>query len=400
MYNRNKVPDPNTYLINDGALANRLSFATLVSNSETKYFNRFSNYLKFTNIFYGGFDGVNILDPDLAKLNNRAVEPGTGGKGNGSSADSYLGLNSDSSPGTGLSNNYVASYRSAIKILTDEMSSRINILSVPGIRTDFVTDYAAERVQEYGKAIYIMDIPFYDDDGNIIFDGSTSIPSVRQTSETFEGRSFDNNFVATYFPNVTILDEVNNGRLISVPSSIAALGAMGFTDSVSYPWFAPAGFNRGSLDFVVNTQCKLTANDRDTLYESRINPITSFPNSGFVIFGQKTLQYAKSSLDRVNVRRMLLEVRRLIEDVAIKIVFEQNNQATRNRFISLVTPLLATIQNQQGIDSFRVIMDGSNNSSIDSEQNRLNGRIVLVPTRAIEFIAIDFIVTNSGVSFE
>ena len=169
---------------------------------------------------------------------------------------------------------------------------------------------------------------------------------------------------------------------------------------MSYPWFAPAGFNRGSLDFVISTQCKLTANDRDTLYESRINPITSFPNSGFVIFGQKTLQYAKSSLDRVNVRRMLLEVRRLVEEVAIKIVFEQNNQATRNRFISLVTPLLATIQNQQGIDSFRVVMDDSNNSSIDAEQNRLNGRIVIVPTRAIEFIAIDFIITNAGVSFE
>lgn len=399
-YIRNAIPNANTYTVSDGTLTDRLSFGTLVSNSDTKYFNRFSPFLKFTNIFYGGFDGVNILDPDQSKLNNKSVEPGTGGKGNGSSSDSYLGLNSDSSPGTGLSNNYVASYRSAIKILTDEMSSRINILAVPGIRADFVTDYAAERVQEYGKAIYIMDIPFRDDSGNIIFDGSTTIPSVRETSENFEGRSFDNNFVATYFPNVTIIDEVNNGRLLSVPSSIAALGAIGFTDSVSYPWFAPAGFNRGSLDFVVNTQCKLTANDRDTLYESRINPITSFPNSGFVIFGQKTLQYAKSSLDRVNVRRMLLEVRRLVEEVAIKIVFEQNNQATRNRFISLITPLLSTIQNQQGIDSFRVVMDDSNNTPIDAEQNRLNGRIVLVPTRAIEFIAIDFIVTNSGVSFE
>jgi len=401
-YNRNKVPDPNTYTINDGVLSDRLTFGTLVANADSKYFNRFSPYLKFTNVFYGGFDGVNILDSDLCRLNDKATEVGTGGKANGSSVDSYLGLHADSSPGTGLSNNYIASYRAAIRILTDEMSSRVNILSIPGIKGEFVTDYAAERVQEYGKAIYLMDIPFYDDSSPTkrLFFGETTIPSVRNTVETFDARSFDNNFVATYFPDITIQDEENNGKYVKVPSSIAALGAIGYTDSVSYPWFAPAGFNRGSLDFVVNTQCRLTANDRDTLYEGRINPITSFPNSGFVIFGQKTLQYAKSSLDRVNVRRMLLEVRRLVGDVAVKLVFEQNNQATRNRFISLVTPLLSTIQTQQGIDSFRVIMDNSNNTPLDAEQNRLNGRIVLVPTRAVEFIAVDFIITNSGVSFE
>ena len=399
-YIRNSVPNSNTYTVSDGSLTDRLSFGTLVSNTDAKYFNRFSKYMKFTNVFQGGFDGVNILDTDLRRMNYKATETLTGGKGNGSSESSYYGLNSAASPGTGLSNNYVASYRAAIRILTDEMSSRVNIVSIPGIRTDFVTDYAAERTQEYGKAIYLMDIPFYDGDGNIIFDESSSIPDVRETSETFDGRSFDNNFVASYFPDVTIQDEENNGRYIKVPASIAALGAIGYTDSISYPWFAPAGFNRGSLDFVLNTQAKLTANDRDTLYEARINPITSFPNSGFVIFGQKTLQYAKSSLDRVNVRRMLLEVRRLVEEVAVKIVFEQNNQATRNRFISLVTPLLSNIQTQKGIDAFRVVMDDSNNTPEDAEQNRLNGRIVLVPTRAIEFIAIDFIITNAGVSFE
>ncbi len=399
-YIRNAKPDPNDYTVTDNILSNRLSFGTLVSNSDNKYFNRFTNYLKFTNIFYGGFDGLNILDKDLRKMNDKSVEEGTGGKGNGSSTDSHLGLNVASSPGTGLTNNYVASYRAGIKILTDEMSSRINILNVPGIRSSFVTDYASERVKSFGKAIYLMDIPFYDDDGNMIFDGSTVLPSVRETVETFDGRSFDNNFVATYFPNVTIQDEENNGRYVKVPSSIAALGAIGYSDSVSYPWFAPAGFNRGALDFVVSTQCKLTANDRDTLYEGRINPIASFPNSGFVIFGQKTLQYERSSLDRVNVRRMLLEVRRLVENVAVKLVFEQNNQSTRNRFISLVTPLLATVQTQQGIDSFRVVMDESNNTDLDAEQNKLNGRVVLVPTRAVEFIAIDFIITNAGVSFE
>ena len=150
---------------------------------------------------------------------------------------------------------------------------------------------------------------------------------------------------------------------------------------------------------VTNTQVRLTTGDRDELYENRINPIANFPNGGFVIFGQKTLQQAQSSLDRVNVRRMLIEVKRLVSDIANKFVFEQNTPSTRARFVAQVTPLLAVIQSQQGIDQFKVVMDSSNNTAADIESNYLNGRIVLVPTRAVEFIAIDFIITNSGVSF-
>ena len=175
---------------------------------------------------------------------------------------------------------------------------------------------------------------------------------------------------------------------------------MAFNDSVSYPWFAPAGFNRGALDNVVSVRARLNQKDRDDLYDSRINPIASFPQAGFVIFGQKTLQLAKSSLDRVNVRRMLLEVKRIVSDVANKIVFEQNTPETRARFVSQVTPLLSNVQSQQGIDQFKVVMDSSNNTQKDIENNVLNGRIVVVPTRAVEFVSIDFIITNAGVSFE
>ena len=401
-YVRNGAVNPSTYTVSDGSITARLTMATLVANSDAKYFNRFANYTKFTNIMYGGYDGVNILDNDAMTFSDKASSSDTGGKAVGD-VSGRLGLHADYSPGAGLDNNIVASYRTGIKVITDPMSSRINLLVIPGIRDSFVTDYAAERTKEYGKAMYVMDIPSYGEDsaGNTIrlFDDSSETPSVRETSETFEGRAFDNNYVATYFPNVTIEDAHNN-RLIKVPASVVALGAIAFTDSIAYPWFAPAGFNRGALEFVLNTETRLTAGDRDTLYEARINPIANFPNAGFVIFGQKTLQYAKSSLDRVNVRRMLLEVRRLVTNVANKIVFEQNTQETRNRFIAQATPLLASIQSQQGIDSFKVVMDASNNSPEDAEQNRLNGRIVLVPTRAVEFIAIDFIITNSGVSFE
>jgi hypothetical protein len=388
----------------DGVLNNRITFSTLVSytdptnaNASSKYFNRFAQYTKFTNVFYGGFDGINILDKDARKFNDKATSSESGGKAFGDE-NGYLGLHSNSSPGSGNENNLVASYRAAIKIATDPMDSVINILSLPGIRDANITNYAADRVKEFGKAMFVMDLENYDDNGVRMYDDNFNSPSVNQTAENFDARALDNNFVATYFPNITISDASN--KLVRVPASVAALGAIAFSDSVSYPWFAPAGFNRGALSFVNNAHVKLNAADRDKLYEARINPITSFPNSGYVIFGQKTLQFAKSSLDRVNVRRMLLEVKRLVSNIANQLLFEQNTQSTRNRFLSQVVPVLAAIQSQQGIDSFKVVMNNSNNTPEDVEQNRLNGRVILVPTRAVEFIAIDFIVTNSGVSFE
>ena len=149
-----------------------------------------------------------------------------------------------------------------------------------------------------------------------------------------------------------------------------------------------------------NVENRLTSADRDTLYDARINPIAVFPNSGFVVFGQKTMLFAKSALDRVNVRRLMLEVKRKVVRIADKLLFEPNNAATRARFVCQVTPELALIQLQAGIEQFKVICDETNNSSTDVEANKLNGRIVVVPTRAVEFISVDFIITNSGVTFE
>ena len=160
------------------------------------------------------------------------------------------------------------------------------------------------------------------------------------------------------------------------------------------------GFNRGALENVTNVDVRLNSADRDLLYDARINPIAVFPTGGFVIFGQKTLQVARSALDRVNVRRLLLEVKRLVSGVATKLLFEQNNAQTQQRFVNQVTPLLTLIQAQAGVEQFRVVCDATNNTEADRESNKMNGRIVLVPTRAVEFIAIDFVVTNSGVSFD
>ena len=332
-------------------------------------------------------------------MNDKASSSAAGGKAAGG-ALSRLNLNAAFSPGSGPDNNTVFAYRTAAKILLDPMASRINIMTIPGIRDSFVTDHTSDLTRDYGQAIYLMDIPSYDKDGKRLYDDNAERPDVLKSIETFEGRAIDNNFVASYFPDVKILDQYNNDAVVDVPASVVALGAIGYSDSVSYPWFAPAGFNRGALENVRNTDVRLTAGDRDSLYQSRINPIANFPAGGFVIFGQKTLQQAHTALDRVNVRRMLLEVKRLIVKVANKLVFEQNTPATRARFVAQATPLLSVVQSQQGIDQFKVVMDASNNTAEDIENNVLNGRIILVPTRAVEFIAVDFIITNSGVSFE
>lgn len=397
-YLRDGIPSSVDYTIADGSRA-RITLATLV-HSSSAVFNRFQEYTKFTAPFFGGFDGVNILDRDNRLLNDRASSSDTGGKADAVSGGYGLEGTQDASlSGKGKDNNIVAAYRTATKILTDEISSNANILAIPGIRDVLVTDFAMEQVKNYGLAIYLMDVLGYDTDTNRLFDDSVAKPDVRETSEQFDSRAINNNYVASYFPDVFLQDPVNN-RPVKVPASVAALGALAFNDKVSYPWFAPAGFNRGALEDVTNVVTRLNSEDRDVLYDTRINPIATFPAGGFVIFGQKTLQQAKSALDRVNVRRLLLEVKRLVSSVAKGLLFEQNDAVTRSKFVSQVTPLLGLIQAQSGLERFQVVCDATNNTELDIEANRMNGRIVIVPTRAIEFISIDFIITNSGVSFE
>ena len=395
-YIRNATVDPVNYTVSDGTITNRITFGTLVNLTSSVEFNRFSDYSKFSTFLYGGFDGLNILDKNAAKMNDRASSADTGG----SAASGFVspGLLTNVN-GVGKENSTVFAYRTAAKIMTDPFAVRINILAIPGIRDSYVTDYAAAQTRDYSRALYIMDIPEYDENSNRLFDDSTVKVDVDKTSDQFVGRAVDNSYAATYFPDVKIDDPINNRR-VTVPPSVAALAALGFNDKSSYPWFAPAGFNRGSLDFVSNVDVRLTSRDRDTLYDARINPIATFPREGFVIFGQKTLQQAQSALDRVNVRRMLLEIKRIVVDIAQRFVFEQNDATTRQNFVAQVTPQLALVQSQAGIESFSVVMDTTNNTQQDIEANRLNGRITVVPTRTVEFVAIDFIVTNSGVSFE
>tara|TARA_R100000808_G_scaffold25097_1_gene61931 strand:+ start:58044 stop:61325 length:3282 start_codon:yes stop_codon:yes gene_type:complete len=411
-YLRNKQPSVGLALLQDTSFDSvstsypgRISLATLLGSSSVE-FNRFTTYAKFTNIFHGGFDGLNILNKEQGLMNDRATSNIGGGYASTSWTDTGLNTQPNGSvnpAGTSIDNSIVAAYRQAAMIMTDNRVTDINILAIPGIRSPLVTDFVADKARDNTQIFNVMDIPLYDENSDRVFAGPGIRPDVERTTIEFGLRNVDNNYSAVYFPDVHIQDNINN-LITRVPPSVAALGALGFNDKNAKPWFAPAGFNRGSLEFVTNVDVRLSAADRDTLYDARINPIATFPNGGgpntYVIFGQKNLQLAQTALDRINVRRMLIEVKRLIFKVARNLIFEQNNQATRSRFIAGASPLLALVQAQQGIEQFKIVMDDSNNTLEDIEGNRLNGRIVLVPTRTVEFIAVDFIITATGVSFE
>ncbi len=399
--------------------ADRVSLAKLLAEDTLK-FNKYSVMAKFTAPMGGGFDGLNIFDRDSYFMTDRAASVYTAGTLDGKGADDGFAsgirgtLSSEVNPvmqGSEDLNNVIASYKNAIRIMTDDLVVNHNVLAIPNIRDRFVTDLVKDRIEEeYGKAIYLMDLEQYNKLGERVFVDARGIesskPDVVLTAGDFDTREVDSSYVASYFPDVKVLDSgdsdeaaVNSRRSVLVPSSIVALGALALTDSISQPWFAPAGFSRGALESISSISVRLNAEDRDTLYESRINPIANFPNKQFVIFGQKTTQLKRTALDRVNVRRLVLEIKRRIELIAQGLLFEQNNSKTRNRFISSASSQLANIQINQGIEDFRVIMDDTNNTAQDVDNNRLNGQIVIVPTRAIEFIAIDFVITNSGVEF-
>lgn len=395
-YIRNGVPNAQDYRIVDSAL-NRLTFASLLSGSVTTY-NRFSEYANFTTMFYGGFDGVNILDAAASRLGDRATSTETGGLAAGGSSNiARSGLGYDPN-GDNTSNNAVNSYKVASKLMTDKLTVNVNVIATPGIREPLVADYISRRLPDYALGMYVLDMPGYTDANVRIFEDSGTKPNILKTTDALTARVIDNNYVATYFPDVFVNDTTTNRR-VKVPASIAALGALAYGDSVSYPWYAPAGFNRAALDFIGNVDVRLSAADRDYLYENMINPIATFPGSGFVIFGQKTLQLAKSAFDRVNVRRLFLELKRVIIGVARGLLFEPNDATTRQAFINRATPLLSLIKAQAGVEQFRIIMDDTNNTQADIEANRLNGRIIVIPTRAVEFIAVDFVITPAGVEF-
>ena len=215
----------------------------------------------------------------------------------------------------------------------------------------------------------------------------------------------DSSYGATFYPWVQTADEAT-GRLLWIPPSIAMMGVLASSQRKTAVWFAPAGFNRGGLTDgaagipVLSVSERLTSKNRDTLYEARINPIASFPSSGIVVFGQKTLQQQRSALDRINVRRLVIYLKKQISILSTKVLFEQNVQATWNRFTSLIEPLLSNVKSQFGITDYKLILDDTTTTPDLIDQNILYAKIMIKPARAIEYIAIDFVIMRTGASFD
>ena len=336
-------------------------------------------YLKFNFMVSGGFDGVNIFDKEKAELSDVSV----------------MREISDAAKQGGKSGPSTASYSKAIDVLAERSDVDIQLLAIPGIRQPLVTDRAIDAVESRFDAMYIMDPVVYDAENEVVT-SSTQKVSVTNTANQFSDRVIDTSFAAAYFPDV-VLSDPSTGQNIQVPPSVPVLGAFALNDQLAHPWFAPAGFTRGALGNVTETQVKLNRDNMDSLYESDINPITAFPHTeGVVVFGQKTLLRTQSSLDRVNVRRLLIELRRRVRRVANSFIFEPNREATLARFSAQVNPILNQIQQQQGVDRFLVKIDTTTTTQTDVENNTLRGKIFLQPTRSVEFVSLDFVITNAG----
>jgi len=279
-----------------------------------------------------------------------------------------------------------ADYDDAINILKNRDAYQFNVLFTPGLTNDLHPSQISEIIQntqDRGDNLFVMDLVTY---GMNIQDAIS------------EANSKDTSYAASYFPWVRVIDP-STGRQIWAPASTVIPGVYAFNDKVAAPWFAPAGINRGGLSTVLRAQYKLTQANKDDLYESNINPLASLPKNGVVVFGQKTLQKAASALDRVNVRRLMIELKNYIRQIADTVVFEQNTNATRNSFIAKVAPYLQIIQQKQGLYAFKVVMDDSNNGPDVIDRNQLIGQIYVQPTRTAEFISLDFILLPTGAEF-
>ena len=244
-------------------------------------------------------------------------------------------------------------------------------------------------------SIYICTTPDYNMFVNTTSDFTGNFIYPQESTENLEDTGIDSNYTATYYPWILTRDTVNNTQ-IYLPPTAEVVRNLALTDNIAFPWFASAGYTRGLVNGI-KARKKLTQDDRDILYKGRINPIATFSDVGTVIWGNKTTQVKESALDRINVRRLLLQARKLISAVAVRLLFEQNDDQVRQEFLDSVNPILDSIRRDRGLIDFRVVVQ---NTPEDLDNNTLVGKIYLKPTRALEFIDIEFLITPTGASFE
>jgi phage tail sheath protein FI len=277
-----------------------------------------------------------------------------------------------------------ADYINAFTLLTNKDEYRYNVLLAPGLGLDTTAaDDMITVCEDRGDAIAILDAGIY----------GTSI-----TGATTNAAGQSSNYGATYFPWVKLFSN-NTGRPVWCPPSTVIGGVLAFNDQVGAEWFAPAGLNRGGIPSVLVAERRLSQTNRDTLYTGNVNPLATFPGTGVCVWGQKTLQRKPTSLDRVNVRRLLIALKDFIGSIARNLVFEQNTTVTRNRFLSQVNPYLESVTQRQGLYAYKVVMDDSNNTPDVIDRNQLVGQIYIQPTKTAEFIILNFNLTPTGAEF-
>ena len=332
---------------------------------------------------FGGFDGLNIREKEPFR-------------------------NTLLTSGDQFTNYSLNSVKRAVDTVRDPEVVQANMMTIPGVWAPVLTDHLRSVCEDRGDALAIMDIEHSytpATEGNAYLTPSDQAPDVAQAISTLRARNINSSYACTFFPWVQIRDTLS-GRLIPVPASVAALGTFGTSQARTELWFAPAGFVRGGLSNgaagipVTGVKYRLTSKNRDDLYSSNINPIATFPNEGIVIFGQKTLQITPSALDRINVRRLMIFIKKRVSTIANSILFEPNVQVTWDRFTGAVEPFLADVKARFGLTDFRVVLDKSTTTDDLIDRNILYAKIYLKPARSIEFIALDFIITRSGASFD
>ncbi len=335
-------------------------------------------YDRFTVPMAGGFDGLNITERD--PFNSTSMENQT------------------------HTTNYAFhSIKKAIDTVSDAEVVEMNMASIPGVWAEGLTSHLVNTCEDRGDALAVIDLkggyqPVWES-------GTEEIGTTTSTITNLRNRAMNSSYACAYYPWVRIRDTIN-GSFVWVPPSIAGIGTIASSEASSALWFAPAGFTRGGLTEgsaglpVISTRERLTSKMRDELYEANINPIATFPAEGIVIFGQKTLQVTRSALDRINVRRLMIFIKKEISRIAATTLFEQNVPATWANFTGRAIPFLQDIKTGLGLTDFKVVLDETTTTEDLIDRNIMYAKIFLKPARAIEFIALDFTIARTGASFE
>ena len=359
------------------------------------YVNR-SRYLRVSavntpTLNYVSTDGITVNSDANSVSFSGSLPIAQSGSFQGATGNLYNGMvpnnHFDSITNTNTQGIQAGNYADAISILENKDEYVFNIVSAPGLIYDFgehktQLDSVISMAQTRGDCIAVIDLEQY---------GATVSNTVAAAN------TLNSSYAAAYWP--WLQTQSATGKNVWIPASTVIPGVYAFNDGAAAPWFAPAGLTRGGIPNVIQAERKLTRGQRDTLYNANVNPIATFPGAGISVFGQKTLQKKKSALDRVNVRRLLIALKKFVGDVSRNLVFEQNTSVTRDQFLAQVNPYLDSVVQRQGLFAYRVVMDDSNNTPDVIDRNQLIGQIFIQPAKTVEFIVLDFTIEPTGATF-